>query len=63
MLPCSKGSDRFKELTIELCQREKSGGGPKEAAPQVKERNLITQNKNVKDKEIGTMWGNSKEEN
>lgn len=41
MPPCSTGSGRFKELTIELCQREKSGGG-KETASQVKERSLIT---------------------
>lgn len=59
MLPCSTGSGRFKELTIQLCQREKSGGR-KETAPQVKERSLITQNKYVKDKERGTMWGKAK---
>lgn len=44
MPPCSTGSGRFKELTIELCQREKSGGG-KETASQVKERSLITREK------------------
>lgn len=46
MPPCSTGSGRFKELTIELCQREKSGGG-KETASQVKERSLITGEKKI----------------